>query len=167
MIIGMAPDIPFNTTSYSPEDTFSLGRRLGGVISAPIVIALIGDLGSGKTLFVQGLASGLNVPEAYYITSPSYTLINEYPGRLPLCHADLYRLEDGADIESTGLYDRLHSKNVVAIEWAERIAEEYLAEHLALYFEIIDSDRRNILIKSYGQSMADLLRELKKIEERK
>jgi len=77
---------------------------------------LTGDLGSGKTSFVQGLARGLEVPNDYYITSPSYTLINEYPGRHPFFHVDLYRLEDPVDFEDIGLYDILDVNFVVAIE---------------------------------------------------
>jgi tRNA threonylcarbamoyladenosine biosynthesis protein TsaE len=80
-------------TTRSPEDAHYLGKTIGRQINAGTVIALTGDLGSGKTTMVQGLARGLEVPEDYYITSPTYTLINEYPGRHSLYHVDLYRLE--------------------------------------------------------------------------
>ena len=80
-------------TTHSVQETRELGQNIGRLISQPITLALIGDLGSGKTAFVQGLAQGLDVPADYYITSPTFTLINEYPGRLALIHIDLYRLE--------------------------------------------------------------------------
>jgi tRNA threonylcarbamoyladenosine biosynthesis protein TsaE len=80
-------------TTHSVEETRELGRKIGLLIKQPFIIALIGDLGCGKTAFVQGLALGLGVPADYYITSPTFTLINEYPGRWPLFHVDLYSLE--------------------------------------------------------------------------
>ena len=89
--------------AHSVDETRKLGQKIGTLIKQPLVIALIGDLGSGKTAFVQGLACGLEVPDGYYITSPTFTLINEYPGRHPLAHVDLYRLEDIHDFEDLGL----------------------------------------------------------------
>jgi tRNA threonylcarbamoyladenosine biosynthesis protein TsaE len=137
-----------------------LGRALGEIVSNGDVIAMTGVLGSGKTLFVQGMARGLDVPEACYITSPSYTLVNEYPGRYTLCHADLYRLTHPDDIESTGLYDMLHGEGVVVIEWAERMAHEDLADHLAVHFEIKKEFVRAIQLRGYGQRCNNLLRGL-------
>ena len=91
-------------TTHSPEETFDLGRKIGSLIDDPIVLALSGDLGSGKTVFVQGLARGLEVQPEYYITSPTFTLVNEYPGRLRLFHIDLYRLDHFGDLEDIGLH---------------------------------------------------------------
>jgi tRNA threonylcarbamoyladenosine biosynthesis protein TsaE len=139
-----------------------LGEALGEVVSKGTVVAMTGVLGSGKTLFVQGVAKGLDVPETYYITSPSYTLVNEYPGRYTLYHADLYRLTHPDDIESTGLYDMLHGEAVVVIEWAERMAREDLADHLAVHFEIKKEFVRAIRLRGYGQRCDNLLRELEK-----
>jgi tRNA threonylcarbamoyladenosine biosynthesis protein TsaE len=153
-------------TTRSPEETFALGKLLGSMVSGGDVLAISGVLGSGKTLFVQGLASGLAVPETVYVTSPSYTLINEYPGRLPLMHADLYRLTDSNDIEGIGLYDMLHMDAVVAIEWAERMPREDLGEHVAICLDIEDETVRRIQFAGYGQRSNNLLRELqKKIKE--
>lgn len=121
---------------------------------------MTGVLGSGKTLFAQGTARGLGVPEACYVTSPSYTLVNEYPGRYTLYHADLYRLTRLDDIESTGLYDMLHREGVVIIEWAERMLREDLADHLAVHFEIKKEFVRAIRLRGYGQRCNNLLREL-------
>ena len=92
----------FETTTHSAEETRAFGERLGRHITAGTTIALTGDLGSGKTVFVQGIARGLHVPAEYYITSPTFTLINEYPGRLRLHHIDLYRIEDPIEIEEIG-----------------------------------------------------------------
>ena len=87
----------------SAAETRRLGERCGSLLRTPLVICLIGDLGSGKTVFVQGLARGLDVSADYAVTSPSFTLINEYPGRLKLFHIDLYRLGTEADLDDLGL----------------------------------------------------------------
>ena len=149
-------------TTTSVSETLNLGEVLGQSISAPMVIALTGDLGSGKTVFVQGLARGLDVPGEYYITSPSYTLINEYPGRLTLYHADLYRLAGGTDLEDLELPDLVSGKGVVAIEWADRIAVQELGLHLEVTIETIGDSSRVIRLSGAGQGRSDLLREVEK-----
>ena len=146
----------------SAEETIRLGEVLGRAVTVPLTIALTGDLGSGKTVFVQGLARGLEVPEAYYVTSPSYTLINEYPGRLPLYHVDLYRLAGGADLEDLELQDILAGNGVVAIEWAARIRELEFGEHLAVRIQSTDGSVRQIHMAGYGHGGSNLLRGLEK-----
>lgn len=145
--------------THSLEETLELGQKIGGLLQEG-TIALIGDLGSGKTSFVQGLAKGLDVPGDYYITSPSFTLINEYPGRCRLFHADLYRIEDQIDLEETGLYEILESKGVVAIEWADRIQENLFNEHVSIQFEILDDTSRKICLTAYGPEAVNLLKKL-------
>ena len=149
-------------TTTSVSETLNLGEVLGQSISAPMVIALTGDLGSGKTVFVQGLARGLDVPGEYYITSPSYTLINEYPGRLTLYHADLYRLAGGTDLEDLELPDLVNGKGVVAIEWADRIAVQELGAHLEVAIETTGDTSRALRLSGAGQGRSDLLREVEK-----
>lgn len=147
-------------TSRSPEDTVKLGEMIGREATGRLIIALTGNLGSGKTVFVQGLARGLDVPEGFMITSPSYTLINEYPGRVPLFHADLYRLSSAMDIESTGLLDSMEAHGVVAIEWAEKICEGDLAADMKIRFDIKKDDTRVITLTGCGQMGVDLVRNL-------
>jgi len=149
-------------TTASASETFNLGEKLGLFISSPLVITLTGDLGSGKTVLVQGLARGLEVPEAYYVTSPSYTLINEYPGRLTLYHADLYRLAGGADLEDLELLDLVNGKGVVAIEWADRINVQELGAYLHVSIETTGATTRKIQLLDAGQDRSDLLREVEK-----
>lgn len=144
----------------SPGVTRRLARQLGALAPPGLVIALSGDLGSGKTTFVQGLAQGLAVPPDCYVTSPSFTLINEYPGRIPLCHADLYRLGQGADLEAIGLLERMDSQTVVAIEWAESAAADLPADHLAVHLEITGAQRRRIMLAAGGRRTENLLRDL-------
>jgi tRNA threonylcarbamoyladenosine biosynthesis protein TsaE len=147
-------------TTAGAEETRELGRRCGRQLGAPMAIFLMGELGSGKTMFVQGLARGLDVPAGYYVTSPSYTLVNEYPGRLPLYHVDLYRLDAGMDWEDLGLSEILHGAGVAAVEWAERLPPEACRDRLEICFEIGADDRRTLRLLAYGQAAASLLKAL-------
>lgn len=137
-------------TTRCVDETRKLGETIGAVVTAGTVLALYGDLGSGKTSFVQGLGRGLGVPDDYYITSPSYTLINEYPGRFLLFHIDLYRIANPVDIEDIGLYEILEEDGVVAIEWAERMGNDLPPNHVKLQFKIIDDKARKISIIPQG-----------------
>jgi len=139
-----------------------LARALGRLLGDGVVIALTGDLGAGKTAFVQGLARGLDVPDSYYITSPTYTLVNEYPGRVPFFHADLYRLAPPVDMEEIGLGDAMHTFGVVAVEWAERIDPDQLAAHLNVAISIDPDETRRIDMSPTGLGVENLLKALKK-----
>jgi tRNA threonylcarbamoyladenosine biosynthesis protein TsaE len=132
-------------TTHSVTETQQVGQTLGAGIHQAIIIALTGDLGSGKTAFVQGLAKGLDVSEKY-ITSPTFTLINEYPGRHPLFHVDLYRIENVPELEEIGLDEILQAEAVIAIEWAERL--------------LISENIRRIDIFAYGHQADNLLKAL-------
>ena len=147
-------------TTRTPDETQKLGKTIGSWIKHPLVIGLSGDLGSGKTAFVQGLAKGLEVPDQYYITSPTFTLINEYPGRLPLFHIDLYRLDGISDLEDIGLAELLCGQTVIAIEWAEKMSDDLPAEHLTMSFEITDNDYRRISLNAYGHNAVNLIKAL-------
>jgi tRNA threonylcarbamoyladenosine biosynthesis protein TsaE len=105
-------------TCGSPEATQALAAAIGRRAEPGTVIALSGDLGAGKTCFIQGLASGLGV--ATYVTSPTFVMIAEHAGRLPLYHVDLYRTESLAEIRALGLDELLDGEGVTAIEWAEK-----------------------------------------------
>jgi tRNA threonylcarbamoyladenosine biosynthesis protein TsaE len=149
-----------NIETRSVTETQSLGQKIGSMIQKPTTLALIGDLGSGKTAFVQGLAGGLGVPSDYYITSPTFTLVNEYPGRLPLLHIDLYRLETVRDLEDIGLDDLLYDQAVLAIEWADRLAENFSTDYLSLHFQIIDDEFRRLNLIACGQNGINLIKAL-------
>jgi tRNA threonylcarbamoyladenosine biosynthesis protein TsaE len=106
----------------SPEEMFAAGEALARELDAGDVVGLVGELGAGKTVFIQGLARGLGVPPEVPVTSPTFTLVNEYRGgRLPLFHVDLYRLEREDQLEDVGL-DELYRRGdgVVAVEWFDR-----------------------------------------------
>jgi len=147
-------------TTACVEETWALGKNIGGVLTGGNILALTGDLGSGKTSFVQGLARGLGVDEKYYITSPTFTLINEYPGRCTLFHVDLYRIEDPFDYEDIGLYEILHGRGVTAIEWADKLLENLISEFIGIHFEISGDESRNIGIIARGPENTNLLKKI-------
>jgi tRNA threonylcarbamoyladenosine biosynthesis protein TsaE len=147
-------------TTHSVTETRKLGQTLGAGIHQAVIIALSGELGSGKTAFVQGLAKGLDVPEKYYITSPTFTLINEYPGRKPLFHVDLYRIEHAPELAEIGLDEILLEDAVIAIEWADKLSGETISSHLELRLRIISENTRQIDIFAYGHRVGNLLRAL-------
>jgi tRNA threonylcarbamoyladenosine biosynthesis protein TsaE len=149
-----------NLATHSVDETRELGKKIGSLIDHPVTIALIGDLGCGKTAFVQGLAQGLEVPADYYITSPTFTLINEYPGRLPLFHVDLYRLEGINDFEDIGLDELLHDQAVIVVEWADKLPDAVFDAYLSMTFEIIADNSRKISIKASGQNEMVLIKTL-------
>jgi tRNA threonylcarbamoyladenosine biosynthesis protein TsaE len=151
----------YKITTHSVNETKKLGEKTGACLQVGMVLALIGDLGTGKTSFVQGLAKGLEVSDEYYITSPSYTMINEYPGRQPLFHVDLYRLEDPVDFEDIGLYDIFGENFVVAIEWADKIRQERLPDHVAITFKTSGDHSREIYMSAYGVNAVALLKKIK------
>jgi len=143
--------------SHSPEETARLGAILGKYLSNGSVIALTGELGSGKTCLTQGIARGLQVPEDLCITSPTYTLVNEYPGRLRLFHVDLYRIEDVAELDEIGLDEIMGSDDVTVIEWAEKIMEALPKECLCISISIVDDHTRDFLLTGCGQTAVDLI----------
>lgn len=147
----------FETTTHSVEETRAFGEKLGRQVTAGTTIALTGDLGSGKTAFVQGIAKGLHVPAEYYITSPTFTLINEYPGKLRLHHVDLYRLEDPIEIEEIGLQEILGSDGVAAIEWAERLGVELPARHIRVHLEMTNEQARHMTVTAAGSAAVAIL----------
>lgn len=112
-----------NYKSESPEETQSLGKKIGKTLQQGDVIALIGDLGTGKTCLTQGIARGAGIAPDEIVSSPSYILINEYNGKVPIYHIDLYRLENSEQIAELGLSEYVEGDGICIIEWAERMAE--------------------------------------------
>lgn len=108
-----------NFNSHSPEETENLGKELAKKLEPGSVVALYGDLGAGKTAFVRGLAEGLCCKGN--VCSPTYALVNEYAGQIPLAHFDMYRIDGWESLESTGYFDYLDSGYILAIEWSEKI----------------------------------------------
>ena len=107
--------------SHSPEETEAIGQTLGERLNPGTVLAYLGDLGMGKTAFTRGLARGLGCRGR--VTSPTFTIVNEYEGKIPLFHFDMYRLTDSEDLFDIGWEDYLERGGVCAVEWSERISD--------------------------------------------
>ena len=105
--------------SRSPEETQAIGAELGAELAAGDVVACLGELGAGKTCFLQGLARGLGVTSA--VTSPTFVLVNQYRGRLPVYHLDAYRTESLAELADLGVEEMLHGDGVTVVEWADKL----------------------------------------------
>jgi len=124
----------------------AIGKIIGAAAVGGDVIALVGDLGTGKTCLSQGIARGLDVPEVYPITSPTFTLINEYPGRVTLYHFDIYRLQGAQDLEDMGYEDYFYGGGVTVIEWAERIKDILPPETLFITMNYLGEHDREMIL---------------------
>jgi len=147
--------------SENPEETFCIGRIIGEALTAGDIVALTGELGAGKTCLTQGIARGLGVPEAYQITSPTFTLVNEYPGRLGLVHLDVYRLSGSQDLQDLGYEEFFFGKGVTVIEWAERIGDVIPEKSLSVTMGYLDQNRRGILMAGRRDQIAAISKALK------
>lgn len=143
--------------SASPDETHALGARLGRVLAAGDVVALSGELGAGKTAFVQGLARGLEVRSAR-VASPSFTIVNEHAGRVPLFHVDLYRIGDPSELDEIGFRDYFGRGGVVAVEWFERAPELLPADRLELRITQLAPSARRLEARAGGPLAAARLR---------
>ena len=140
-------------TTNSPAETEAVGAALGRIVPAGTVLAYRGDLGAGKTAFTRGLARGLGYMEP--VTSPTYTVCNEYlGGRLPLFHFDMYRLRSADDLWDIGWEDYLDRNGVCAVEWSENV-EDALENAVLVTIEKTGADTRRITIEG-GDFLADL-----------
>jgi tRNA threonylcarbamoyladenosine biosynthesis protein TsaE len=134
----------------------ALGERLGRALCAGDVLALQGPLGAGKTTFVQGIARGVGVPASRHVASPTFALVNEHPGRVPLVHADLYRIADPRELDELGLRDAF-DRAAVAIEWLDRFPDAAPAERLEIEIAIdADDGGRTLTLRPIGPRAAAL-----------
>ena len=144
------------SVTRSPAETRALGRSLAAHLRPGDLVCLYGELGAGKTTFVQGLADGLNVPDA--VTSPSFTLIHEHRGRLHFYHVDLYRLGPG-DLFEAGVEETVRSDGVTAVEWAERLPRSFRRDALEIEIAFTEDERnaRRIRFRARGPTAARIL----------
>jgi len=132
--------------SHSPEDTWALARTLAAELPERAVLALHGELGSGKTCFVQGLARALGITQA--VTSPTFTLVSEYSGTKKLFHIDLYRLQRPEDVLAIGLDEYVEADGIKAVEWAERAGNLLPPDTIHIAFEVMTQpEQRRIVVK--------------------
>jgi tRNA threonylcarbamoyladenosine biosynthesis protein TsaE len=139
------------------EQTEKLGKSLGKCLSKGDFVALTGDLGAGKTAFTKGVAKGLGIKDD--VTSPTFTIINEYPGPVPLAHMDVYRLKSLQELENIGFDDYLDGY-VVVMEWADKVKELLPEDVLWIDFKVLDNSHRQIRFVSSSPYYDDKIREL-------
>ena len=155
--------INYEYISSSPADTQTLGEKIGDSLRGGSIIALIGELGCGKTLLTRGISVGLGVP-LRQINSPTFVLVNEYRGKLLVFHMDLYRLAGTADVVDIGLMDYLAraESGVIIIEWAEKILSLLPSEYLKVDFTGLSAWKRKIFFSAVGDKYNDLMEKIKK-----
>jgi tRNA threonylcarbamoyladenosine biosynthesis protein TsaE len=128
----------------SERETAEAGRALAGKLNRGSCVALYGDLGAGKTSFVRGLAEGLGLKSR--VTSPTFTIVNEYPGDIPLFHFDLYRINNEDELFDIGWDDYLERGGIIAAEWSENAAHSFPADTVRVSIEKLDGSSRRIVI---------------------
>jgi tRNA threonylcarbamoyladenosine biosynthesis protein TsaE len=146
-------------TTTSPEQTLALGKRLGGIARPGDVILLVGKLGAGKTCLAQGIAWGLGIDD--YAASPSFVLVRELYGRLPLYHMDFYRLDNIEEIAELGLDEYFYGRGVSVVEWAEKALSLLPPENLLIEMEYIDESERRLRLKPSGKRYREMAAQLR------
>lgn len=142
----------YKITTHSEEETIEIAENFESEKFENMIICLNGDLGSGKTLFTKGIAKALGIQDS--ITSPTFTIIKEYDGELPLYHMDVYRLD--GNTEGVGIEDYFNKGGIVVIEWANTIQDILPSERLEIKFKTIDENKRLLIITPYGKKYEDL-----------
>jgi tRNA threonylcarbamoyladenosine biosynthesis protein TsaE len=146
--------------SRSLKETERLGHNIGESLQGGEVLALYGDLGTGKTSLVRGIAAGIGAPSRM-VTSPTFVLIHEYRGRLHLAHADLYRLGSPQELHEVGLSDYFNGDTVVAIEWAEKATAELPSDRLEIRLTHQGERQRDLELNAFGATAHALLRRIR------
>lgn len=150
-------------TTESAEETSRIGEQLGKLLSKGNIICLSGDLGAGKTAFTKGIAKGLGVKD--YVTSPTYTIINEYEGRLPLYHFDVYRLNDVEEMYELGYEEYFFGDGVVVLEWADIVKDIIPKERLWITILNTKGDNsREILMEPTGEVYDNIVKGMEHYE---
>ncbi len=147
--------------SHSPAGTFNFGKQVGKRLQAGSVIALTGELGCGKTLFTRGICTGLGVPERQ-VNSPTFAFVNEYQGKFPIFHIDLYRLSTIDEEFDIGLLDYLAKvgSGAIILEWAEKALSLLPDDYLQVKFEVLSARRRQLTLAGFGEKFSRLVKGL-------
>jgi tRNA threonylcarbamoyladenosine biosynthesis protein TsaE len=147
--------------STSARITMSLGRNLAKLVKGGEIIGLRGELGTGKTTFVRGFCEGIGVNQTAWVRSPTFTLINEYHGRLPVYHIDLYRIGRAEEIEALNLREYLYSDGVSLIEWIERLPPDEIDEYLEVTLAHNNGSKRQVAFTAHGKQYEEMVEQLR------
>lgn len=135
-------------TSKSPEETLDLGYKFGKTLKPGTVVGLIGELGTGKTIFTKGIAKGLGIKDYKYVNSPSFVILKEYKSKkTPLYHFDLFRLKSSEDMDSVGYEEYFYSDGISVVEWADRAMDVLPERYTLVKFKHSGKDKRKITIE--------------------
>ncbi|HZV06987.1 MAG TPA: tRNA (adenosine(37)-N6)-threonylcarbamoyltransferase complex ATPase subunit type 1 TsaE [Gemmataceae bacterium] len=145
--------------------TQAFGRRLGQRLWPGAVIALIGDLGAGKTQLTRAIAEGLGIANSRAVTSPTFVLVQEYQARLPIYHFDAYRLKTEAEFADLGVHEYFESNGVCLVEWADRVPGCLPAEHLRITLSVTRETSRRAIVEGWGKEYEKLITELRIVSE--
>ena len=148
--------------SRSAAQTEEIGRTVGTLLHKGAFLALYGDLGGGKTCFTRGVVAALTPESAHLVASPTYAIMNEYPGPVPVYHFDFYRLTSGDEIAELGFDDYFQDNGVCIAEWSERLGDTLPPDHLSITFEQDGGDRRKIVMQARGTDSQTLLAKIKR-----
>jgi tRNA threonylcarbamoyladenosine biosynthesis protein TsaE len=158
---------PWTVVTHSLGQTQRWGRLLGKFLTGGEIIGLSGELGTGKTFFARGVAEGLNVGKEAWVRSPTFTLINEYDGRLPIYHIDLYRIGSRAELEGLNLREYLYSDGVSLIEWFEKLPAEELNEYLQVRLGHVNETSRRLSFTARGRRYESIVEALRKLDRKR
>lgn len=150
------PTLTRTVRSESPEETHRLGVKLGELLQPGDFVGLIGDLGAGKTHLVRGVAEGAQVPRSE-VASPTFAIVYPYRGRIPLYHADLYRIGDYDELYATGFLDLIGGDGAVLVEWLDRVPEAAPREYLRLTLRPLGDEARELRAEAFGSRPAALV----------
>jgi len=151
----------YHISTASPQETFEFGDRIGTHLLAGLAIGLVGQLGTGKTALVKGIAKGNGLSEAQRVSSPTFTLVNEYAGRVRVYHLDAYRLGSPGEMVALGLDEMLADDAVVIVEWADRV-RSILPEEM-VWIEITSTGElcRSFSVRGIGEHACDFVRNIR------
>lgn len=146
--------------STNVEETMRFGEKLGMLLSPGDVVALVGELGAGKTTLVKGVVQGLGVTDRRAVKSPTFSLVHTYKGRMPVYHFDAYRLEDAQDMLDIGSDEMISGDGVAIVEWADKVSGCLPKEYLQITLTAVSQNERNIEICGYGRRYDKIINDL-------
>jgi tRNA threonylcarbamoyladenosine biosynthesis protein TsaE len=142
------------------KETIRFGAQLGALVEKGDIVALTGQLGAGKTTFIKGIAKGVGVKDPQHVNSPSFVILKEHRGRIPLYHFDVYRLDDPQDMDTVGYKDFFYGDGASVIEWADKIRELLPHEYLDIELTVEGKGSRRMSIVARGKRYEDILKRL-------
>jgi tRNA threonylcarbamoyladenosine biosynthesis protein TsaE len=161
IVVKNGAELVLKTTSA--EETLEYGRKLGALLRPGDIVALVGDLGTGKTWLAKGIAFGLDVPDHEYVNSPAFDLVHEYQGRLPVFHMDFYRLDHLANEDYSWIREYLDRSGVCIIEWADKFIDQLTDAYLKVELSQGDgNEERELIISNVGGRFDFLIKALEK-----